>query len=130
MSRCCATGSLPSTRMLPPSTCSSPHIARIAVVLPAPSGPISPNISPRFTVNDTSASAATAPKRFMTLVNSMADIERNLRFDGHPLLEHAVFVVHADADAVHQLGPLFRRLHVPWRELGLRRDVADGAGYA
>src|SRR3712207_7841103 len=31
-------------RMAPPSMCSSPHIARIAVVLPAPSGPIRPNI--------------------------------------------------------------------------------------
>src|SRR5687767_10152226 len=105
-------------------------MARTAVVLPAPSGPISPNISPRFTPKDTSPSAVTAPKRFTTLVNSMADIERNLRFDGHPLLEDTVLVVHVDADAVNQLGTLFRCLHVPWRELGLRRDVADGAGHA
>ena len=47
--------------MLPASTCSSPQMARIAVVLPAPSGPISPNISPRSTLNDTPRKASTLP---------------------------------------------------------------------
>ena len=63
---CRARGSLPL------STCSSPQIARIAVVLPAPSGPISPNISPRSTLNDTPRSASTLPYRLTTFVNSIA----------------------------------------------------------
>ncbi len=57
---------------LPASMCISPQMARIAVVLPAPSGPISPNISPRLTLNDTPLKASTLPYRLTTLLNSMA----------------------------------------------------------
>ena len=39
---------------------------RIDVVLPAPSGPIRPNISPASTANDTSSTARTAPYRLVT----------------------------------------------------------------
>ncbi len=47
--------------------CSSPQIARIAVVLPAPSGPISPNISPRLTLNDT-------PRKRLDLAVTLDDV--------------------------------------------------------
>ena len=49
MAACCETGSRPTTRTAPSSGLSSPHSRRIVVVLPAPSGPIRPNISPRLT---------------------------------------------------------------------------------
>src|SRR5688572_13913891 len=107
--------------------CNSPHIARIAVVLPAPSGPIRPNISPRSTVNETSLSAVVVPNFLTTWVNSIADIECHLRFDRHALLQHAVLVVDVDAHAVDELRALLRRLHIARSEFSFRRDVANRA---
>ena len=48
------------------------HAMRIAVVFPAPSGPMTPNISPRFTANETPSSALIAPYVLVTLLNSRA----------------------------------------------------------
>src|SRR5262245_3019318 len=89
-----------------------------------------PNISPLSTVNDNSDSAGTAPYRFVTRLNSMTAMgsgPRNLRFDGHPRLQHALTVVGGDFDAIDQLRPLLSGLDVSRRELRLRRDEGDRA---
>jgi len=47
--------------MAPRSGVRSPSTHSIVVVLPAPLGPINPNISPSATLNDTSSTATTLP---------------------------------------------------------------------
>src|SRR5262245_21108721 len=77
------------------------------------------------------AATARAPRGWRRNVSSRrrararVSLERNLRFDGHPLLENALAVIDGDLDAVDELGAVFRRLNVARRELRLRRDVAD-----
>ena len=55
------TGSCPKIATVPALEVRSPAATRIVVVLPAPSGPISPNISPGLTSNERSLIAVTAP---------------------------------------------------------------------
>src|SRR6516162_6247707 len=59
--------SRPSIRIAPTSGCSRPVIRRRVVVLPAPLGPSSTTNSPSFTVNDSSRTASTVPKRLLML---------------------------------------------------------------
>src|SRR5512139_554049 len=103
----------------------------MVVVLPAPSGPMRPNISPRRTSNDKPLTASTAPNRLITRSTVMATsfiglsslparLQRHLGLDRHPLLEDAAAVVNRHLDAVHELRPLLAGLHVARRELGLR----------
>jgi hypothetical protein len=54
-------GSSPQLRTSPWFGASSPSTTRRVVVLPAPSGPISPNISPRSTEKLTRSAATTLP---------------------------------------------------------------------
>ena len=128
------TGSRPSTRTVPASTFSRPHISRIVVVLPAPSGPIRPNISPRSTDMTQLAHGDDVAVLLRDAIERRAaqpwlelrrSLKRNFRFDRHALLEHAVAVVDGDLHAVDELRAVFGRLHVARRELGLRRDEAD-----
>ena len=44
----------------------------MAVVFPAPSGPITPNISPRATSSETASSAVTAPYFLVTFSKAIA----------------------------------------------------------
>ena len=57
---------LPASRTSPRSGDTSPPIELNRLVLPAPFGPISPNISPSATENVTSTLAATPPNVFET----------------------------------------------------------------
>src|SRR6187399_382148 len=101
----------------------------MVVVLPAPSGPIRPNISPGSTANDSSRTASVRPNRFVTRSSLMALLDKlDLRFDGHTDLQHALFVVHRHLDAIHELRAVLGSLNVPRRELRSRGNVADGAG--
>ena len=54
---------------------SRPQASRIAVVLPAPSGPIKPNISPRRTAIDMLSSARSGPYRLVTPSKTMASVD-------------------------------------------------------
>src|SRR6185503_9321297 len=117
--------------MLPASARSSPHISRIAVVLPAPSEPISPNISPRCTSRVRASSALVVPYFLTTPSNSIAAfIEPELRIHRHPLLQHAGAVIDGYLDAVDQLRPLVGCLDIPRRELRLWRHVGDLARHS
>src|SRR5687767_11513136 len=109
-------GSRSAIRTAPLSARSNPHITRIIVVFPAPSGPMMPNISPRSTAHDTFASAVVEPYRLVTLSRLTAAIDRNLHFDRHSHLEHARAIVDADLDAIDELRSLFRGLYVARRE--------------
>src|SRR5207245_2877748 len=130
-----ATGSRSSTRIAPASAASRPHISRMVVVLPAPSGPIRPNISPRSTDSDSASTAVVRPYRFVTPSRMIAGItasllQRDLGFHGHPRLEDAAAIVDRHLHAVHELRALVRRLHVARRELRFLRDVAERSGDA
>jgi hypothetical protein len=58
--------------MSPASGLSNPQIMRSVVVFPAPSGPMTPNISPGATSNETPATAVVRPKDFRTPFNDSA----------------------------------------------------------
>ena len=114
----------------PASACSRPHISRIAVVLPAPSGPIRPNISPRR------RRRSGRPARWSRRSASRPPVNRTasaltgstiVRVHRHALLQDAGAVVHGDLDAVDQLRSLVGGLHVARRELGARRDEGHRA---
>src|SRR5687768_13937781 len=128
MGRWSLTGSFPRTRTCPASACSSPQHKRIDVVLPAPSGPITPNISPRRTSRDSSLTATVSPYRFVTASKEMTvsmsgdRVQRDFGFHRHARFENALRVVDRHPHAVNQLGSFFRGLHVPRGELGLRRN--------
>ena len=101
--------------------CSRPQIIRIVVVLPAPSGPIRPNISPRSTVSDSSPTASDRPYRLTTPVER--DGASSARTGSPPrpacrAFSTPVLVVHRHLHAVHELGAVLRGLHVARRELG------------
>ena len=51
----------PNTASSPPSNVSTPAMAFITLDLPAPSGPISPNSSPRATLKSSAFTASVAP---------------------------------------------------------------------
>src|SRR5215471_4718537 len=107
---------MPSTRIPPASAGRRPQMSRIVVVFPAPSGPMRPNISPRWTESDTPLTAVIAPYRFMTPSSTMMSSGKGeLRFDGHPGLERAAPVVRSHLDAVDELRPLVGGLDVARR---------------
>ena len=71
-----------------------------------------------------------SPYRFVTRSKAMAasidvSLLRQLRLDRHPRLQHAVAIVGAHLDAIHELRALGGGLHVARRELRLRRDERD-----
>ena len=67
-------GFSPRTTTIPVSGWIAPVIIRMVVVLPAPLGPITPTIAPSGTANDTSLTATTSPKRWLTC--SMPNAQR------------------------------------------------------
>src|SRR5207302_11226897 len=66
----------------------------------------------------------------VSFASSSRFLERDLRFDGHAGLEHALPVVERDFETIDQLRAILGRLHVARREFRFRRDVTDGAGRA
>src|SRR5262249_48531479 len=104
--------------------CGSNSVTRIrrSVVLPAPSGPIRPNSSPRLTSNETPSSAFAPPNCLATLSTNTED-----DIDWHPNLQASVSVGDANLDGVDEVGALFPRLDWRWRELGATRDPAHRA---
>src|SRR6266566_4751692 len=128
---CSRTGLKPRTRTRPASAWTRPQISRIVVVFPAPSGPIKPNISPGATLSDSSDTAMVSPYLLVTRSRMMASgislLQRYLRLDRHSGFQHTGAVVHSDLHAIHELRPVLGCLHVARSELGLCRDVADGA---
>src|SRR2546427_10873808 len=65
-------------RRRPWSGGTNPHISRMVVVLPAPSGPISPNISPRSTDNVSSLTATVVPNFLVTRSSAMVVVVLSL----------------------------------------------------
>src|SRR5450631_101734 len=65
--------SLPENRIRPAVGDTDPAMAPNRVDLPAPFGPITPQISPRLTTIETSFSAVKPPNRFDTAFNSRID---------------------------------------------------------
>ena len=66
------TASTPPIRISPSSGCSKPAIIRSDVVLPQPEGPSSERNSPFRTWKETALTAVSAPKRLVTVRNSMS----------------------------------------------------------
>src|SRR5512135_2091925 len=135
--------------MLTPPTSASPALGRStpasmrsAVVLPAPSGPTSPNSSPGATSNVRPSTAVRSsnrrvrprseiadcvtPLRLGTRAGLLSDFQPHIR--RHPRLE-VVGGIAGDPHLhrVHQLHALLGGLHVARRELGAAGDEGDGA---
>src|SRR4030042_647451 len=131
--------SKPRTRAVPDAGRRIPHRSRMVVVLPAPSGPTRPNISPWRTLKSRPRTASTSSKVFLRPLAEMANsgmeaslLGRRERSD-HGIgrqsgLEQAVLIGQLDLDAEHQLDPVLARLHVLRRELRLGRNVGDRSG--
>src|SRR6266545_4113383 len=125
--------SWPSTVMAPASGLSRPAIRRSRVVLPAPSGPTRPVISPGTISAVTPSSAVLAPKRLTTPSSTTAEADTALRLErdadrhGHALAQPVVGIAHEDTQPVDELGAQLRRLDGLGRELRGRRDEADPA---
>src|SRR5207249_9342715 len=105
-------------RTRPWSGGTNPHISRMVVVLPAPSGPINPNISPRSTDNVNSLTATVVPNFLVTRSSAMGLLVANwdLGLHGHAGLQHAVPVVHRHLHSIDQLRAFVSGLHVARRE--------------
>src|ERR1039457_2557206 len=123
----------PATRALPSLGSISPHSMRSVVVLPAPSGPTSPKISPLATVRSRWSTAVSVPKRLVRpLVSMMVSMilsmvasippQQYFRIRRHVGLQLAARILHLDLYPVHQLHPLLLRLDLLRRELRLRGD--------
>ena len=126
--------SCPATSALPSVGSISPHSMRSVVVLPAPSGPTSPKISPRATSRfrwSTAVSCAEAPRQVASFDDRFARLhlltQQNLRIRRHVRFQLVLRILHLDLDPVHQLHPLLLRLNLLRRELRLRRDEASRA---
>src|SRR5512139_1468847 len=89
------------THASPPVGSRMPASRRMSVVLPAPSGPTSPKISPGATDTVTRSTASTAPKVRLSSLVRMAST-------GHPLLPHPAF---AGLRAINS--PTLRRVDDP-----------------
>ncbi len=100
------------------------------VVLPAPSGPMNPNISDSFTENETSLRACVAPKLLpipdASIVFSITpDLEN--RFPGHARLDRTV-IHNVNGDGINQRDPLFLRLDYLRGEFGFAGNMGYCAG--
>src|SRR5574338_1362666 len=125
---------LPMTQASPPVGSMTPVKSRIVVVLPAPSGPTRPKISPTATVKFTSSTARTAPNERVRWTSLMASTGRicsirknDLGIGRHPGFELHVRIVDGDLDAIDQLDPLLLGLDALRRELSLGGDEGHAA---
>src|SRR5437764_2436611 len=116
-------------RTRPWSGGTNPHINRIVVVLPAPSGPINPNISPRSTDNVSSLTAAVVPNFLVTRSSAMGLLvaKWDLGLHGHSSFEDTGAVVDRHLHSINQLRALVGGLDIARREFCFRRDEAHGS---
>src|SRR5262245_45707292 len=110
------------TVAVPASGTSNVTRTRSSVVFPAPSGPMSPNNSPRLTSNDTSSTAAVSPNR-LTILLTLTEVD----IDRHSDLQPPLFVGDAYLDGIHKIRTLFTRLNRCRCELGAVGDPGHGA---
>ena len=115
-----------------------PASMRSVVVLPAPSGPTSPKISPARTSKLSASTAHTPGKLLVSPAATIADwashcslacAERTaapptsmMRVGRHARLQLVIRIVDVDLDAIDQRHPLLVRLHALGRELSIGRD--------
>src|SRR5512138_2001712 len=102
---------------------SAPHIKRIAVVLPAPSGPTSPTISPARTCRSRPSTARKLPNvRTRFSVSSSTSFDMLFDEDDigrHAELELALGIADLELYSIDSGAAAFHGLHVAGRELGL-----------
>src|SRR5712692_9456891 len=122
--------SWPATHAWPAVGSISPHNIRNVVVLPAPSGPTSPKISPRATSMLSRSTAANSPnfrvRSLVLIIDSCLFVFIRGQYQ-HSIRRHVRFqlmlrIIHFDLDPVHQLQPLLGSLYLLRRELRLRGD--------
>src|SRR5215216_2400 len=111
---------------------SAPHIRRMAVVLPAPSGPTSPTISPARTCRLSPSSARKVPK-VLTRPSVSSKISFDILFCEDDIRRHAKFqlafgIANLQLDRVHCRAASLHRLDVAGRELSLIRDKRNRCG--
>src|SRR5208337_444426 len=122
---------MPRREILPCDGSRMPASIRIRVLLPAPSGPMRPKISPPSMersipwITSPSSKRLRSPwiwMRAMLLLQAQVDVGR------HPGLEYSFFVGEIDFGLVDELDALLERLHVFGGKLRLAGDVAQGSG--
>src|SRR5438552_18749312 len=108
------------------------HSMRMVVDLPAPLGPSTPKISPRFTCSETSRTACSEPNwreservSMMSSLMSIGSAQEHER--GHAGAQLLLRIRDAHAHAHHQRGALLLAEQVTRRKLGATRDVLDPA---
>src|SRR5688500_9176912 len=113
----------PMTQASPPVGSITPVNSRIVVVLPAPSGPTRPKISPCPTSKVRSVTARIAPNDLLNRASLMATIgslrpvrESDPRISRHTGLEFHFRIRDSDLDAVDQLYALLFGLNTLGRE--------------
>src|SRR5512146_2344464 len=100
----------------PESGCRTPASMRSVVVLPAPSGPTRPKISPACTSNESRSTARRSPKRLLIAETSMAagaltSLHLHISVGRHAGFELVAGIVDIDLDAINQSHALLLRLH-------------------
>src|ERR1044072_8045476 len=109
---------------------SAPHIKRMAVVLPAPSGPTSPTISPARTCKLSPSTARNVPNvltRFSVSSNTSFDMlfyEYHIR--RHAKFQFALGVTDFQLYGVDRGAASLHGLYVAGGKFGLIRDGCDG----
>src|SRR5579885_2660827 len=131
------TTSKPATVAEPPSGLRTPASMRSVVVLPAPSGPTRPKISPAPATKLRRSTASVSAKRRVSSRASTAGsamglsgCEHDGRVGGHAGLQLVTRVLDVDAHAVNERHPLRVRLDALRGELGLRGDEGHTARVA
>src|SRR6185312_6776369 len=116
----------------PASGFSRPINVRSKVVLPAPSGPMSPCRRPPSKEKSVPSSAWLGPSFFLSPATSMPMpamdvLPRKPDFDRHARLQGLVGVLERDLDPVDQPLALLARLNILGSELRLRTDEGHGS---
>src|SRR5262249_39666727 len=118
--------SWPATQAWPPVGSMRPQSIRSVVVLPAPSGPTRPKISPRATSTVRRSTAVRSQNLRVSscvlMITSGTLLQDQLRVGGHVRLQLMLWVIDLDFDAIDQLQALLGRLNLLRGELGLRRN--------
>src|SRR5271168_305661 len=134
--------SQPAMVMAPASALMMPAIIRSTAVLPAPSGPTSPKISPALTSRFRSSTATRSPKRLLSPrtwiaslgMNRQRQVRRRRRrnidqsIGRHAGFELVLRIIDVDLDPVNQGHALLMRLDALGREFRIGSDKGDAAG--
>src|SRR5215469_10838923 len=132
--------SQPATVTLPLSADRTPARIRMQVVLPAPSGPTKPKISPEATLKSRPSIARTPGNRFTsprTSTSARASLTNRLlltrrgqvdcRVGRHPRLQLVIWILEIDLDPIHKGHAFYVGLDTFRRELRVGRDECDVA---